>query len=563
MSMVDVSAEPAPSRSFDLRLVCAVWLSLLAFGAIAAPMPAVNEPHYLCKAKHFWQHAWCAKDFFLESPNAHTVFYVAVGWLTRWLSLAQTAWIARAMAALVLAVGWASLTSRLLAARWSPLAACWLFLAFASCGNLSGEWLVGGVEGKVFSYGFLFASLGQVLRDRIVLAGALAGLALSFHPVVGAWGVLAFAGGSLLQRGVRSAERGAKEQLPSASLTVPCRSALRAPRSALALTLLAVLSLPGLIPVVLLLLEPAPAATKYSATYLQVYYRLAHHLDPMLFPLHAYAGYAVLLVLGVFLSRGESPAAERRLFRRIVGWSVLFAFAGLLIGWGPRPANLMPYFDERMHLLKFYPFRLADVLVPLAVSIAALGWLERKCGEPDQNSESASKTVSGAANGAEPGGLRPPLRKQMTGVGLCALLFVLALGRAHSNVEVNRYSGEFRADWISACRWIDKHLPADVLVQAPHNGWAFKWFAGRAEYVAFKDCPQDAAGIVEWNRRLLFLKKWYEDRYVDQFYSADELRGLRRETGITHLLTDRLGPLELEPVYRNETFQVYDLSSLD
>ena len=103
----------------------------------------------------------------------------------------------------------------------------------------------------------------------------------------------------------------------------------------------------------------------------------------------------------------------------------------------------------------------------------------------------------------------------------------------------------------------------DALVQAPHNGWAFKWFAGRAEYVAFKDCPQDAAGIVEWNRRLLFLKKWYEDQYVDRFYSADELRDLRRETGITHLLTDRLGPLELEPVYRNETFQVYDLSSLD
>ena len=151
----------------------------------------------------------------------------------------------------------------------------------------------------------------------------------------------------------------------------------------------------------------------------------------------------------------------------------------------------------------------------------------------------------------------------MTKWCLGAVLFALALARAHSVVETNRYSGELRADWIAACQWIDGHLPHAAVVQAPHNGWAFKWFAHRAEYVTFKDCPQDAAGIVEWNRRLVFLKKWYEDQYVDQFYSADELRGFRRATGITHLLTDRLGPLELEPVYRNTTFQVYDLSSLD
>ena len=550
MPPVDANTEPAKSRSFDLRLIGAVWLSLLVYGAIAAPIPAVNEPHYLCKAKHFWQPEWCANDFFLESPNAHTVFYVAIGWLTRWLPLAQTAWLARAAATLVLAVGWVSLTTRLLSARWSPLAACWLFLAFASCGNLSGEWLVGGVEGKVICYGLLFAAFGQVLRDRIVLAGALAGLALSFHPVVGAWGVLALAGAGFGNFGFAILDFGLKTQAGPRS-----QSAIQNPKSKiLSLLLLLLLALPGLIPVLLLLLEAAPAATKYSATYLQVYSRLAHHLDPMKFPLRAYAGYAVLWVLWVSLARGESPTAGHRLFHRTVGWSVLFAFAGLLIGWGPRPPSEMPYFAERMHLLKFYPFRLVDVLLPLAVSVATLGWLERRAAQ-------------NAANDAEPGGLRPPLRKQEAGltrvVGMGAVLFVLALGRAHSVTEVNRYSGELRADWIDACRWIDRHLPTDALVQTPYNGWAFKWFAGRAEYVAYKDCPQDAAGIVEWNRRLLFLQKWYEGQYADRFYSADELRDLRRQTGITHLLTDRLGPLELEPVFRNESFKVYDLSSLD
>jgi hypothetical protein len=100
------------------------------------------------------------------------------------------------------------------------------------------------------------------------------------------------------------------------------------------------------------------------------------------------------------------------------------------------------------------------------------------------------------------------------------------------------------------------------MVQSPTNGWAFKWFARRAEYVAFKDCPQDAAGIVEWNRRLNFLQHWYETRYDDQFYSRAELRDLQKKTGITHLLVDRLGPMDLDPIYHNGTFKVYDLRPL-
>ncbi len=606
MPTAEVRAKPALSKSCDWPLIVAVWLSLLVYGAIAAPIPAVNESHYLTKARHFWQPEWCANDFFLTSPNAHTVFFATTGWLTRWLSFEQTTCVTRASAMLVLAVGWISLVTKLLPRREAPLLVCWMFLALQSCGNLSGEWLVGGIEGKVVTYGLLFASLGQLLSSdsrtptrsvsedvidnastregtassltrcaassltlrvgvegrspaRIVLAGALAGLAIAFHPVVGAWGVLAFAGAKLLNFRFWILDL----RLGKTNVRPPFQSKIQNPKSKiLALLLLSLLALPGLIPVVRLLLESASAETKRAATYIQVYYRLAHHLDPMLFPLRAYVSYAVLLLLWLIGLRYEARSGARRLFDRVVAWSVVFAVAGLLVGAGTRPAATMPWFMERAALLKFYPFRLADVLVPLAASVLVVGWWERIMA-----SEAIGDRGLRAANDADTGGLCPPLRKTNAGLmptsGLCAVLFVLALARAHSVVETNRYSGELRADWIDACQWIDGHLPSDALVQAPHNGWAFKWFAGRAEYVAFKDCPQDAAGIVEWNRRLIFLKQWYENQYVDQFYSADELRGLRRQTGITHLLTDRLGPLELEPVYRNETLQVYDLSSLD
>ena len=249
----------------------------------------------------------------------------------------------------------------------------------------------------------------------------------------------------------------------------------------------------------------------------------------------------LILWINSFGWSGRTRSKAR--FDQIVIWSVVFAVSGILIGWGPRPANLMPLFDQRMQLLKFYPFRLADVLLPIALAVSLVSVLERTWSLP------AVSPHSGFA-------VWQPAR-------LMAIVLIAALWRAHTTTETSRYSHEDRADWLDICIWIDRNLPADALVQSPTNGWAFKWFARRAEYVAFKDCPQDAAGIVEWNRRLNFLQKWFEEKYDDEFYSADELRQFRRVTGLTHLLTDRLGPLDLEPIYRNGTFQVYDLRALD
>ena len=144
----------------------AVWLSLLLYSAVRIPVPGVNEPHYLCKAKHYWQPEWCAGDLFLESSNAHLVFYQTVGLLTQAFTLEQTALIGRGLALLLVAAGWAALGARLLPGRWTSLWAVWAFLGLQATGNLSGEWIIGGVESKVFAYGFLFLALALVIASR-------------------------------------------------------------------------------------------------------------------------------------------------------------------------------------------------------------------------------------------------------------------------------------------------------------------------------------------------------------------------------------------------------------
>lgn len=524
----------------------AIWepllltVALLIFSFISAPIPAVNEPHYLTKAKHYWQPDWCAGDTFLESTDVHAVFYAVIGPITTVLTLEQTAWLGRGLALTIVAVGWTQLGRALQFPRGaSPLAAA-VFLLFQSVGNWSGEWFVGGVEGKVFSYGFLIWAAAAYVQRKLVLAGALQGLAISFHPVVGMWGLLA-AGAAQLTLWWR------KRRVPGSMVNV------QAWWWSVACCVMVLLALPGLIPVFELLRAPVDRDTKFAATYIQVFHRLAHHLDPMRFPLRAHIGFAALVVVwSTAMWRFGAPSAERQVpsaesdvsapsalglqpatfLHSVVAWSLIFAVGGLLIAAGPRPPEQMPGLAFRMPLMKFYPFRLVDVLLPSAIAwmAAEFYWRRVTCGS---------------------------LRRASV-----VLLWSIACVLAWHGASTAQARLDARPDWVDVCRWFRNQTPSDVLVQTPNGRYTFKWYAERPEYVSFKDCPQDDAGIVEWNRRLLFLKKWYQQQFADGRYSSAELFQLARDTGITHIVTDRLGPMEPDPTYQNATYRVYDLRAL-
>ncbi len=172
----------------------------LGFSLIRSPIPGVNESHYLCKARHFWQPEWCRGDLFLESANPHAVFYAVFGWLTTRLSLEQTALLIRAGQSLLLAAGWLAVTVRCLGDQRRAITAAVLFLLLHATGTWSGEWIIGGAESKVWAYGFLMLGMAAAIDGRWPVAGLLSGLAVSFHPVVGCWGVLIAGIGWVLNR---------------------------------------------------------------------------------------------------------------------------------------------------------------------------------------------------------------------------------------------------------------------------------------------------------------------------------------------------------------------------
>ena len=143
----DTRAAAADGGSW-WRRVAEVAVTAAVFAAAGAwPVPDVNETVYLTKARHAADPGYAAGDFFLETPDAHGVFYLAMGPLAAAVPLETAAWIGRLAGWLALAIGFQHLAPPLLAggtprASWARIAAAAAFSAGLRFTSASGEWVI-------------------------------------------------------------------------------------------------------------------------------------------------------------------------------------------------------------------------------------------------------------------------------------------------------------------------------------------------------------------------------------------------------------------------------------
>ena len=563
MTTSAAAAQPGPGVLRRLGPALCVSLVLIGWSLIDTMVPGVNEPHYLCKARHWFNPEWCSGDFFLESSNAHFVFYVVTGPLTELLPFAIVAVLGRVASLSLVATGWWLLSRRLGLSAISAVAAAAAFGCIATAGNFSGEWVVGGFEGKVPAYGFclLGSALwidahGTVIGRKWVAAGAALGAGVAFHPVVGLWYCIGIGltEAILIAGATFRGLRGADEQ--SISLARQWKTFGKQQLCLIAAAVVA--SLPGLIPAISLILNsPAAARDQRRALYFQVFRRLAHHLDPSRFPVRnwIHTGLVVGLIgVGLWYVRKRCLADEsidRQLTKRTSSWQLSWrlmgtlllvaagiGLAGVLVGWHEGRASRLSDWHQRAAFLRYYPFRFVDGLLPMVGGMTA-GLL--------------LTIVSGGR----------ARRELVITMVLCTVL----MGTAWSSRRTapTGYTDARFDEWKNACAWIQKNTLQDAVILGPREGFGLKWYAERAEYVCYKDCPQDARGIVEWDRRLRLTGKWKWTRRIDSRYGdggpvlRKDVLELHRKTGATHILTRRLREFEQEPVYRNRYWRVYDI----
>ena len=535
------------SPGFCLLSILAIAGMFLAVSLLSSPIPGVNESHYLCKARSFSDPAWCDRDFFLTSANAHYCFFWLVGPLTHVVSFTTAALIGRTVSTLMLAAGWTVLGRAIGLSSSSRVLAAGAFAFLSQLGSFSGEWLFDGFESKVAAWGLGLCAVGCWIRGMvktcqgwITVAGICCGAGAMLHPVVGGWIAVCLCMAWLMD-------------LITRRRVIASPSSLKSLRGIVAFSFATfVVALPGLIPALRLVLDDSLSRKdRELASFIQVYWRLRHHLDPteLIASQWLYAGGLLSLSLVLFLivrrqftcdsqtpATGNSRDADRlikleaTLLMNFFMASTVIALAGVLIGWHVVDAQDMQGWEWRAAFLKFYPFRTFDGLLPIVSGLLVGLALQRLM--VDQWKGSAAVIV----------------------VVCCGLPFVAATLRRETVPP--GYTADQFTDWQAACLWIQKETPPGALFLTPRESFAFKWMAERAEYVCYKDCPQDAAGILEWNRRLWWLNRWTLKSSTDGVYNDSDLEELRAETGCDFVVTRILGPFETAPVWQGKVWQI-------
>ena len=535
----------APRRNTFAEVLLLVLLFFVYAGD--AP-PMVNEAHYLVKAKNFWQPDWCARDLFAASAKAHTTFYWLFGWPTMWFSLSTTAWIGRLVGWIMLAVGLQRLSSRLIPQQFAALGVAVLWIVGIEYGNLAGEWVVGGIEAKVPAYGLLLWGLAELVDRRWSRVWYLLGAASAFHVLAGGWAVVA----AMLAWWMTERQR-------------PDRQPLITP----ALFLGGALSLFGLVPALALTMGAA-AEQSSAAVRIYVYFRLAHHLLPSAFANSWYVRHGMLIAATALaywylpgrrqladqqLTAKEVTTADRDAWIRLVWFvagALILAAVGMLVGvltsYAPNLAA---------KLLRYYWFRLTDVVVALLFALLIMRLLQSSTGMIVRQSIAAAVLIAAV-------GLFTYSAATRTWTGVPPSVSNRLLGwDADASRQQQRQVFE---DWLAVCRWAKAATPEDEIFLTPRHQQTFKWYAQRAEVVNWKDVPQDATSLLEWKRRFhdVFPQRLGTMRVTIQY---TQLREYRQRYDARYMIVDRriTGPnLPLVQVYPrqpevNRTYAVYRL----
>lgn len=501
--------------------------------------PGVNESHYLPKAKHAWDSRYASGgDLFLESHDSHALATAAGGLAARVLPLEGVAWLGRLASWMLMAWAWMRLTRSLgFSPLLQPLALIAWFLA-TKYGHWAGEWAIGGFEAKSIAYPCVLLALSGVLDERWQRVWIWLGLAVAWHPVVGGWAGLTIGVVWLLQSGMTKGLRRDWPWLAVASL----------------------IGLVGIIPAAMGIGDGLDASERIAPARVHVYYRLAHHLCPQTFTSERYVAAALnltalVIATGVWFRLPRSPQQDGRRWLLCVAWlSVGLSLVGLAIDyWGsPRRPDMAAW------LLRFYWFRWSDVAVPLAWTLVFWSGVQQFLLAEDARPTPRGRYIFAALFllTSVLGGLhiRHNLDRQYPEADE---LLVESPGRYE--VRTDRY-----LDWLAVCAWISDNTPPDSLWLTPKYQQTFKWYAGRAEVVAWKDVPQDNAAVVEWYRRVQRCRPPRDAEGLIREWTTAELLALSREYGFGWVLVDRTyqqTPPSLEILYpigiENRSFAVF------
>lgn len=421
----------------------------------------INEQDLLVEVKHFADPTWIPGDWYLSMDIGYRLlFNFLIGPFTRVLPLETVSIIWR----LIFFLSFSLIIVRVCKILTiNPLVLVpFMFIYIKNQGLFADEWMIGGVETKVFAYLFSLTALSEGMRKRFTSAALFSGLAVSFHILIGAFSSVCLFGAILTCDAAKDLFKG-----------IWYRS-----------TIFLLAASAGIFAFISYTLQ-SHGVDNLLAARIYALFRVAHHTIPFgigfsfkTFILFVIAGFSVFLL---FIFSKKSLFA-RKIGLRYTAVSIVFFLVGIIASWaGYAPA------------LKYYLFRFPDVIVPLTLYFATAGLIDkflinRFCGF-------RYRIFTFHLNPVHSAGMI---------LGAVILVFSLYTCFNEGSRILNRnyaYIPE-SPEFIDMCRWINKNTaPSKVFLISPAMEY-FYIVAQRPAFVTYKHFPQSDSNIIEWYRRI-------------------------------------------------------------
>lgn len=498
--MVHITSNFSKTALHTILLLISLSLRLLLDGNMNGSV--WNEVDVLPLAKQFVDSDWIANDWYLNlQTNYRYLFQSIFGWLIVHFGFFATSIIGRLFCYSLVAWGIVLLGQKLgLNLIYLLLATVVVTYQGSLQGAIAGEWFVGGLEAKAVAYGLILIAIPLMLSRRYIYTAWLLGLATSFHVLVGGWAFLTTLG----WLAIRPKKRLFKQNCLSLLIYLTA-SAFAIP------------------PTLQQLLTPSPSGD-ISASFIYVFLRLPHHLNP-------FAWHPLLwLRLVIYLAIWRLSMVYLKEYADNKDWQSedysRFELAEFtLISLIPFIAGIaIAFVDRQGTWLQYYPFRFGDMMLPLTT------WLLFACAIQNKFPLQTSKyrLISIALLGC---------------ILFTQITFFSQRAIAYQNFPTQQQDVD--PQWKQMSNWIRYHTPKDsVIISHPWKLANFTWMTERATVVKLKMFPQTKDAIVEYYQRLddlsggTLAKIYFGDEKLKQVKTVKAI-----SAGFSHLDTTQVQAL--------------------
>jgi len=510
------------------KVVGNILLILILFVVLSAEVYPFNGYHFnefdrLPMAKQAVDRDWLPNDWYLNlEHDTYFLFNLLLGPLVSIAGFRNGAVIGRLSSYLLISISFFYLFKTLKFRKEICVIVVFLFLSNESL--VAGEWIAGGIESKVFSYGFAILALSFFLQRKYGIFFAFSGAAFSLHILTGFYAVFCTAIAILFT---------GKQFLREWKLMIR------------KIWIFLITGIFGLEPI---LDEVIFGNNINSDVTAQIYVnRVSHHLLPSSWDGTFWIYFLIICAiffLSIYIFYNSTKA--RFLAAYALGSVVLF-----LVGIGF-------YQLGYVQLLKYYWFRFPDVIIPLLNSVL-FGYI-------------LNDLANGVLRFKSPKSIDIFLAKVKNGFSY-TLLFLSILIFVFSTREILRGLSKYDQTAFNGrpiFSWIEKNTSTDAVFLVDPTMLDFYIFAQRAVFVSYKHIPNKSADVYEWSERLQLFKLGHNSNIrVDDtkavlrsnFYALDEnsIMEIAESYNIDYYLGLPGQDLPFEKIHALDGFVLYEI----